>query len=102
MASRSSALSITSKGQITLKKDLLNHLGIEPGDKVDVVMAPGGKLLVTPARVKKPMSALLNLLPPYAGPPVTDEQIEAGIARGAVEEYLAGLPEKPSRKKSAA
>jgi hypothetical protein len=29
-------LEITSKGQVALKKEVLDHLGVEPGDYVDI------------------------------------------------------------------
>jgi len=36
-------LTITAKGQVTLRKDLLKHLGVRPGEKVDIELLPGGK-----------------------------------------------------------
>ncbi len=37
-----STLTITAKGQVTLKKEVLDHLGVGPGDKVEVdLVAPG-------------------------------------------------------------
>ena len=29
-------LTITAKGQVTLRKDLLKHLGVRPGEKIAV------------------------------------------------------------------
>ena len=29
-------LTVTAKGQITLRKEVLNHLGVRPGDKLDI------------------------------------------------------------------
>ena len=40
-------LTITAKGQITLKKEVLRHLGVKPGDKVDVSLDEGGVARVT-------------------------------------------------------
>jgi antitoxin PrlF len=37
-------LKVTSKGQLTLRKDLLAHLGIQPGQRLDVQVLPGGWL----------------------------------------------------------
>lgn len=39
-------LTVTAKGQVTLKKEVLQHLGVRPGDKIDVDLMPGGKLEV--------------------------------------------------------
>jgi AbrB family looped-hinge helix DNA binding protein len=38
-----STLTVTAKGQITLRKDLLRHLGIGPGDKIEVDLLPDGR-----------------------------------------------------------
>ena len=35
-------LTVTAKGQITLKKEVLKHLGVKPGDKLDVSLDEGG------------------------------------------------------------
>lgn len=35
-------LTVTAKGQITLKKEVLKHLGVKPGDKVDVSLEEDG------------------------------------------------------------
>ena len=42
-------LTITSKGQVTFKKDLLKHLDSKPGDQLEVKLLPGGKLEVKAA-----------------------------------------------------
>lgn len=45
-----STLTVTAKGQITLRKDLLQHLGIEPGGKIHVDKLPDGRIEVRAAR----------------------------------------------------
>lgn len=35
-------LTITAKGQVTLRTDLMKHLGVHPGDKVTVHKLPDG------------------------------------------------------------
>ncbi|MCL1960340.1 MAG: AbrB/MazE/SpoVT family DNA-binding domain-containing protein [Desulfovibrionaceae bacterium] len=44
------SLAVTVKGQVTLKRDLLQHLGIQPGERVDLEKLPGGELRVKAAR----------------------------------------------------
>ncbi|CAM5214784.1 hypothetical protein OURE66S_04362 [Oligella ureolytica] len=39
-------LSITTKGQITLKRELLQHMGIEQGQRVEVLKLPNGELKI--------------------------------------------------------
>lgn len=42
-------LTVTTKGQITLRQELLRHLNVAPGQKVDVDKLPDGRLMVQPA-----------------------------------------------------
>lgn len=36
-------LTVTARGQVTFKKDVLKHLGIEPGDKIHLDLLPDGR-----------------------------------------------------------
>jgi antitoxin PrlF len=44
------SLAVTVKGQITLERDLLQHLGVKPGERIDFEKLPGGELRVRAAR----------------------------------------------------
>ena len=37
---------VTAKGQVTLRKEVLRHLGVGPGQKVEVDMLPNGRIEV--------------------------------------------------------
>jgi hypothetical protein len=39
---RMTVLTITAKGQVTLKQDLLKHLGVSPGEKIEADKLPDG------------------------------------------------------------
>jgi len=41
-------LTVTAKGQITLKQSILQRLGIKPGDKVTASFLPNGRLEIAP------------------------------------------------------
>lgn len=43
-------LTITAKGQVTLRRELLRHLGVEPGDQIEVRALPGGTIEVRAAQ----------------------------------------------------
>jgi AbrB family looped-hinge helix DNA binding protein len=45
-----STLTVTAKGQVTLRKDLLEHLGVRPGEKITVDKLPDGRIEVKAAR----------------------------------------------------
>ncbi len=36
-------LTVTARGQVTFRKDVLKHLGIQPGDKIRVELLPDGR-----------------------------------------------------------
>lgn len=46
-------LTLTSKAQVTLKKDLQRHLNVGPGDKINVVELPNGRLEISAVRSKQ-------------------------------------------------
>ena len=45
-------LTITAKGQVTLKQSLLSHLGVGPGSKVEVDELPDGAIVIRAAKPK--------------------------------------------------
>lgn len=36
-------LTITARGQVTFRKEVLQHLGIRPGEKIRLDLLPGGR-----------------------------------------------------------
>ena len=54
-------LTITAKGQITLRREILAHLRARPGDRLVVEMLKGGRLQIQPKR-GKPASSIVGLL----------------------------------------
>jgi AbrB family looped-hinge helix DNA binding protein len=45
-----STLTVTTKGQVTFRKDILKHLGVGPGEKIRVEKLPEGRIEVRAAR----------------------------------------------------
>jgi AbrB family looped-hinge helix DNA binding protein len=74
------AATLTSKGQLTLPKDVRAALGVGPGDRVDFVRMEDGNFAVLPAAhsVKR-----LKGLIPKPKKTVSLEDMEKAIARGA-------------------
>ena len=71
---------VTSKGQTTLPKKVRDALGLQPGDKLRYAVLKKGVLMLK----VQPIERLFGMLH-YDGPPVTLEDMERGIAEGAVE-----------------
>lgn len=75
-------LTVTTKGQVTLKKDVLRHLGIEPGQKVDIDLLPGGRVEVKAARATGSISDVFGRLKRKGEPVLTVDDINAITAKG--------------------
>jgi bifunctional DNA-binding transcriptional regulator/antitoxin component of YhaV-PrlF toxin-antitoxin module len=75
-------LTITGKGQVTLRKALLRHLGVRPGDKIEVEMLPDGRAEVRAARSSGKISAVFGMLKREGQPTLTIEQMNEIIAKG--------------------
>ncbi len=74
------AATLTSKGQLTLPKDVRTALGVGPGDRVDFVRMEDGNFAVLPAT-----HSVKNLkgLIPKPRKPVSLEDMDRAIARGS-------------------
>jgi AbrB family looped-hinge helix DNA binding protein len=77
-----STLTVTAKGQVTLRKDLLEHLGVHPGEKIAVDKLPDGRIEVKAARPAGKISDAFNFLKRKKGPSLSIEEINKIAARG--------------------
>jgi antitoxin PrlF len=55
-------LTVTGRGQVTLRKDVLHHLGIRPGEKIALEKLPDGRVALRPLRPAGKIDAFLGLL----------------------------------------
>jgi bifunctional DNA-binding transcriptional regulator/antitoxin component of YhaV-PrlF toxin-antitoxin module len=55
-------LTVTAKGQVTLRRYLLEHLGVQPGDKIAVEILPHGRIEVKAAQPSRKISDLFGSL----------------------------------------
>ena len=80
------ALTVTSKGQVTLRKDVLQHLGVRPGDKLSVDLLNDHRIQLQP-KPGKPVSTIFGLLEQSNTERLSIEEIaEASAAGWAGEE----------------
>ncbi|MDO8378379.1 AbrB/MazE/SpoVT family DNA-binding domain-containing protein [Phenylobacterium sp.] len=77
-----SILTVTAKGQVTLRKDLLKHLGVHPGDKILLDKLPDGRIEVRSARRTGKISEVFDLLKREGGPSLSIDEINEIAARG--------------------
>jgi len=73
-------LTVTAKGQVTLRKDVLEHLGVQPGDKIAVEKLPSGRIEVRAARNTGRISEVFGMLKRKGGPRLSIEQMNEIIA----------------------
>jgi bifunctional DNA-binding transcriptional regulator/antitoxin component of YhaV-PrlF toxin-antitoxin module len=80
-------LTVTAKGQVTLRRDLLKHLGVEPGQKIEVDKLPDGRITVKAAPRKGTISDFLGCLSQKGGPVLTIDEMNKIATKGwAAEE----------------
>lgn len=72
---------ITAKGQVTLRRSLLDHVGVRPGDRVEFVPLEGGKLEVRPVSGID-ISSIFGTLKRPGQPVVTIREMNETIAKG--------------------
>jgi antitoxin PrlF len=80
------SLTVTSKGQVTLRKQLLAHLGVRPGQRVSVEVLPGGRIQIQAEHPQGSIDGFVGLL---AGR--TDRSASLAELDAAAAEAWAGL-----------
>lgn len=73
-------LTVTAKGQVTLRKDLLRHLGVEPGQKIEISELPGGRIEVKAARLTGSIGGFIGLLAGKTRKVATVEEMNEAVA----------------------
>ncbi len=77
-----SILTVTAKGQVTLKKDILRHLGIAPGDRISIDKLPNGRVEVKASPKTGDISDVFGLLKRDGTPTLSLDEIDAIAADG--------------------
>ncbi len=76
-------LTVTAKGQVTIKKSLLDGLGARVGDKLHVDVRPDGGLVIPPLRRTGKISDAFGMIKPHPDtPPISIDEMNEIIAKG--------------------
>jgi bifunctional DNA-binding transcriptional regulator/antitoxin component of YhaV-PrlF toxin-antitoxin module len=84
-------LTVTARGQVTFRKDVLQHLGIKPGERVELDLLPDGRAALRAIQQRASFRTLHGFLKGKTnGKVLTVEEMddaiaEAGAAAGAGE-----------------
>jgi bifunctional DNA-binding transcriptional regulator/antitoxin component of YhaV-PrlF toxin-antitoxin module len=89
------SLTVTARGQVTFRKEVLQHLGIQPGGKMRLDLLPDGRAQL---RAEKPKGAWRDLRGMLAGKTngrrLSIDEIGEAIAEAGAAAGLAGLDER--------
>ena len=75
-------LTVTARGQVTFRKDVLQHLGIRPGEKIELDLLPDGRGVLKAARPAGTIKGFVGLLAGRAKKVATIEEINAATVQG--------------------
>jgi bifunctional DNA-binding transcriptional regulator/antitoxin component of YhaV-PrlF toxin-antitoxin module len=75
-------LSITARGQVTFRKKVLQHLGIKPGEKIELDLLPDGRGVIRAARPGGTIDDFIGLLAGKTNKVATIEELNEAAAEG--------------------
>mgnify|MGYP001612466576 CR=1 FL=1 len=74
-------LTVTARGQVTFRKDVLQHLGIRPGGKIELDLLPDGRGILKAARLTGTIADFVGLLAGRTKKIATIEEINEASAK---------------------
>jgi len=75
-------LTVTAKGQVTLRQAVLDHMNIKAGQKVGVSLLPDGRVELSPAETNPDIRSLRGALHRPGQRRVSIEDMQAAIESG--------------------
>lgn len=85
-------LTVTERGQVTFRKEVLRHLGIHPGEMIELDLLPDGKAELKAARRKGSWRELHGMLKGKGNcVRLSIEEINDAIAEAGAVAGMAGL-----------
>lgn len=75
-------LTVTAKGQVTLRRAVLDHLGITPGAKLSVSLLENGRVELVAAAGRDDIKSLRGALRRPGQQPISLEEMQEAIEAG--------------------
>ena len=75
-------LTVTTRGQVTFKKVVLQHLGIKPGEKIELDLLPDGRGMLRAARQTGTIADFVGLLAGKTKKIETIDEINSASTQG--------------------
>jgi bifunctional DNA-binding transcriptional regulator/antitoxin component of YhaV-PrlF toxin-antitoxin module len=84
-------VSTTSRGQVTLRKEIFQHVGITPGEKLEIELLPGGEFRGRAVRKSGKIEDVFGMLAGKTKVRLTINEINEEIAEAGADAGMAGL-----------
>jgi len=85
-------LNVSKRGVVTLPKEHFEHMGIQPGEEIELTLLPGGQIGFRAARPKGRIEDLAGCLAGKTnGAVLTIEEINDAIGEAAAAEVMASF-----------
>jgi bifunctional DNA-binding transcriptional regulator/antitoxin component of YhaV-PrlF toxin-antitoxin module len=75
-------LTVTARGQVTFKKDVLQHLGIKPGEKIEIDLLPDGRGMLKAAQPTGSIKGFVGMLAGRSKQIASIDEINSATASG--------------------
>lgn len=75
-------LTVTARGQVTFRKDVLQHLGIKPGERIELDKLPDGRVTLRAVRPTGKIDSFVGLLAGIPRKVATLDEINEAAASG--------------------
>jgi bifunctional DNA-binding transcriptional regulator/antitoxin component of YhaV-PrlF toxin-antitoxin module len=75
-------LTVTARGQVTFRKKVMHHLGVKPGEKIELDLLPDGRGMIRAARPGGAIDDFVGLLAGKTKKVATIEEMNEAAARG--------------------
>lgn len=75
-------LTVTTRGQVTFRKNVLEHLGIKPGEKIELDLLPDGRAMLKAAQPSGTIDDFIGLMAGKTKKPLTIDEINEIAADG--------------------
>src|SRR5262249_8002755 len=75
-------LTVTARGKVTFRKEVMQHLGVKPGGKIELDLLPDGRGVIRAAKSGGKIQDFFGLLAGKTRKVATIEEMNEAAARG--------------------